>query len=365
MMRFGQSFPRAVFTAITAGVFFLVLGACAPRPTGLDERAGPSGEEAFAGRIRADLGYLDGPEPEGRGTATRGFTRAATYLAGQMRNSGLHPVQSGEYRMQYAARIRRSLETRILWLGTDTTRAVAGTDYLIVDPPVAISESGPLDRLPHFPWIVWNDKVDAGRDPATRWSMHIQVQEQSTTAPMHVGGMIPGAHPVQRDSLVIWIAPVDGTGLQGVQSWTDGSDLAIPAAAVLAAMRQVSGQQDSWAAYPQTIMVAFLSGTRTDCSGPDMFFRHLPWDRALVSRVLVAEMDGDHGCDWEGLWNQYADIASGPRIRVLDAYAPFSANADLGFEAWRPRSRTQRPELLNAATSEALRLAREIVRWVP
>jgi len=112
-------------------------------------------------------------------------------------------------------------------------------------------------------------------------------------------------------------------------------------------------------------MVALLSGTRDDCTGPDMFFRHLPWDRSLVSRVMVAEMVNEGNCDWDGLWREYAGETSGTRIKVLEAYVPFSAAADQGFGTWRLRSDTQRPSTLDAATSEALRLAGEFVLWLP
>ena len=365
MMRFEKSIPGLLFRGLCAGVFFLVLGACASRSPGLDERSLLSEEEALLDRARSDLSYLEGPEAEGRRTATRGFNRTASYLAGQLRDAGIQPVRSGEYRIQYAARIRRSLETRILWLGSDTTRAVAGEDFLIMEAPTAVEESGSFERLPQYPWIVWNEDIDSNRGPADRWSMDIRVEERATTAPMHIAGMIPGAHPTKRDSVVIWIAPVDGTGLQGEQSWTDGSDLAIPAAALLSAMRRAAGHQQDWAVYPQTIMVAFLSGTRDDCAGPDMFFRHLPWDRSLVSRVMVAEMASEGNCNWESLWLDYAGDTLRTQIKTLQAYVPFSAAAEQGFGTWRSRSEALRPVTLDVASSEAQRLAREFVRWLP
>ena len=144
-------------------------------------------------RARGDISYLDGTESEGRSTASRGFTRAATYLAAQLRANGLQPVLDGEYRLQYAARIVRHREVDISWVARDTTRAVPGRDYLITGVPQPESTSNSESPLPDVAGLQWHADVDT--EAVRWWQVNIQVDDQVSSAPMHVIGMIPGADP--------------------------------------------------------------------------------------------------------------------------------------------------------------------------
>lgn len=364
MMRFGSFILFPSPTWLSVGIVLLMVGACAPSAP-IVERRPVSDDGVSQSRVRSDISFLDGAEPEGRRTASRGFTRTASYLAGQMREAGLQPVLSGEYRIQYASTIRRASEASVQWLGRDTTRAVRGEDFLITDRPDAFSGRGSVSDLPDFDWLIWNTEVTESRDGKQEWTMQVKMEERVSTAPMHVVGLIPGAHPVSRDSLVVVLAPVDGSGLQGSGSWTDGSDLSIPAVSVLSAMRQAAAHQETWTLYSQTIMVALLSGSSEECQGPDAFFRHFPWDRSMVSQVVVVSMQTESNCDWQALWQRHVGIGSGPKIVVLRAYAPFPKSADSGFGQWRPRSESLLPDALEVGTNEALRLAREIMSLLP
>jgi len=318
--------------------------------------------ESQQSRTRADIAYLDGAEAEGRRTATLGFNRAANYLSGQMRAAGLQPVLSGEYRMQYAALLSRTLRARIRLLGRDTTEVRQGVGYLITSTPSSTNASGRLPSLPEMEWLLWADEFGTERGTFGRWEMEVTTEKQASTAPMHVMGMLPGAHPAGKDSLVIVLAPIDGSGLQGTDSWTDGSDLAIPPAALLSGMRQMATNQQTWSIYPQTTLFALLSGTRDACQGPQQFLKHLTWDRSMVSSVTIISMQTDAHCDWQALLR--ASGLEAP-IEILHAYAPFDAPSETGFGSWRPRSETQRPDALDVATTEALRLAREVVERMP
>lgn len=364
MMRSDRFIAFPAVGWLLSGVLFLMVGACAPAAPSTIVRPVHDGQ-AWQDRARADIGFLDGQDPEGRRTASRGFTRTSTYLAAQMREAGLQPVLSDEYRIQYAATLRRASDVRVQWLGPDTSLAVPGKDHLIVGRPESYSGKGILAELPDPDWLVWNEEILEEHPLSDRWSIEVVVEERVSTAPMHVVGMIPGADPERRDSLVLVLAPVDGSGLQGVASWTDGSDLAIAAASVLAVMRQAAEYQQTWAVYPQTIMVALLSGSRDECQGPDMFFRNFVWDRSMVSRIVVSSMQKETGCDWASLWNRYGPSNPGPEMVVLRAHAPFADSNDSGFGPWRPRVETQDPDVLDMATSEVLRLAREIVTLLP
>lgn len=352
--------PTLVLPTMLLGVLVwstLVLPGCAPPPSPT-ERTRVQEASRQINEIRADIGFLDGQETEGRETASRGFTRTAAYLAQQFRSAGLQPILAGEYRTQYAAGIRRVVSHRVEVVGRDTTRLTRGEDYLLFDIAGSSGTFG-TPGPPEIPGVHWNADIEADTERGA-WNVSIEVDEHATTAPMHIVGMIPGANPLTRDSVVVWLAPADASGLQGVGSWTDGSDLSIPAAALLSATRRAAGLQRTWASIPHTILVGFLSGTRDDCQGAAMLERHFPWDKELIARIVIADMASATSCDWESIWSD-----GRTSIEVLEAAVPFEAPADFGFGPFRPRSETQRPEALDVATSEALRLSREFLDRLP
>lgn len=349
--------PYAAREAIIALAILIAFrwAGCAPPPSPSEESR-LQAETTQINLIRADLGFLDGPETEGRETASRGYARTATYLAQQLRRQGLQPILSGEYRVQYAASIRRVVHDNVAFVGQDTTRLERGGDYLLVGAEESVNILG-ASHLVEFPGLIWREDLE---HPQSSLDADIRVDMRVTTAPMHVIGLIPGADPAQRDSVVVWLAPSDAIGMQGDQSWTDGTDLSIPSAALMAAARRASSIQQTWASYPQTILVAFVSGTRATCQGPSMLARHFPWDTSRISRVVIADMSSPSRCDWEAI---FSDVHGD--IYILDAYQPFLLPADFGFGPFRPRSEMQRLEVLDVATSEALRLSQEWLDLLP
>lgn len=343
-----------------AVLMFMAIGVaagCAPAQAPSDA-TNAQDESRLLARARADIAYLDGPETEGRETASRGFTRTAAYVADQLRAASLQPVLAGEYRLQYPARIRRVVGHEVERVSGDTTRGMRGEDFLLVNVSGSVDTSSPKG-LPSIPGVIWNSEMSEEEAEAS-WQVKLEVDDRATTAPMHVAGMIPGADPRQRDSLVVWMAPLDASGLQGDQSWTDGSDLSIPAAALLSAARQTSNLQGSWSPFPHSIMVLFVSGTRDDCQGGEWLTRHIPWDRSMISRMVVVDIASGSGCDWTSLWSE-----SISELDVLETNNPFKEDGAFGFGSWRPRSEVQRPDSLDAATVEALRLSREFLARLP
>ena len=314
-------------------------------------------------RVRAHLQYLDGEEVEGRQTASRGFTRAAAYVAGQMRDMGLQPVLTGEYRLQYPALISRIVRSEVLFADPDTSVWLAGNEYLLTGDATEVDTVGRGRNLPGYPFLEWKAGLEDDLGPTGVWSLRLQEREQVTSAPMNVMGIIPGADPVRRDSLVVLMAPLDGFGLQREESWTDGTDLSIPAAALLESTRRLALIQQRWARYPYSVMVIFLSGTLDRCQGLEMALRHFPWDLTHVVQVEVLRMQMDARCGWRA---RIANAGISPTIvNELAAYSPFSEEAEFGFGAWRPRSEAQRTDQLDVAVDEALRLSRELMPRIP
>lgn len=306
-------------------------------------------------RVRQHIETLDGEEMEGRQTAARGFTRAAAYVAGRMRNMGLQPVLQREYRMQYAARISRANRMDMRIVDRDTTRWLPGKEFLVVDVPSRWRAAGQGPVLPGTEFLMWQDGLTAEWSASVQWYFDVQVQEDATTAPMHVIGMLPGADPLVRDSVVVMIAPLDGFGLQRIQSWTDGRDVSIPAAALLETTRRLATLQRRWAFLPHSVMVVFASGTIDGCQGVEALVRNLPWDRSRLKAVHVLRMGADERCDWA------ADWPDGVPVAQWGAYSPFAPDGGFGFGAWRPRSTALASDALDASVQEALRLAQEVM----
>lgn len=309
-------------------------------------------------RVREHIETLDGEEMEGRQTAARGFTRAAAYVAGRMRNMGLQPVLEREYRMQYAARISRANRMDMRIIDRDTTRWLPGKEFLVVDVPSRWRAAGQGPALGSTDFLVWKDGLTAEWSESVQWRFDVQIQEDATTAPMHVIGMLPGADPLVRDSVVVMIAPLDGFGLQRVQSWTDGRDVSIPAAALLETARRLATLQRRWAFLPHSVMVVFASGTIDGCQGVQALVRNLPWDARAVKAVHVLRMGADNRCDWDADWPETAPVTQ------WTAYSPFAPDGGFGFGAWRPRSTAIASEALDASVEEALRLARDVMEAV-
>ena len=366
MLRYRFHLRLSALASLCFAGLLMLFGACAPAPPIVLQIPDMADDGVWEDQARIDIAYLDGPEVEGRQTATRGFFRAAAYLSARMDESGLQPVLVDEYRMQYAARLRRATDLSVQVIGEDTTVVRQGNDFLVTGAPQPLDVSGTVPTLPVLDWIQWSEDIRIDMGSESTWRMVAEVEAYVSTAPMHIVGMLPGADPVRRDSLTLIVAPVDGAGLQGAESWTDGGDLTLPAAAVLSVMRRMASYQNRWSLYPESTMFSLLSGTRDGCLGPEQFLRNAPWDRSRISRIIVVTMQADATCDWPGLLNGIADDqAHAPNIVRFRAYAPFEAQAASGFGSWRMRSSIQQTDALNRATTEAIRLAREIMAIIP
>lgn len=344
---------------VATGLILLLTGGwlagCASPPPPALQREEPREIAWSPERVRQHIQALDGVEMEGRQTASRGFTRAAAYVSGRLRNMGLQPVLQREYRMQYASRVRRANRLDFRVIERDTIRWLPGKDFLVTGIPEnwQVQGQGALSPAPGF--LVWKDGMGEGWTDQVSHRFQVQVQEDVTTAPMHVMGILPGADPLQRDSVVVLVAPLDGFGLQREQSWTDGRDLSIPAAALLETTRRLATLQRQWAFLPHSVLVVFASGTLDACQGVESLVRNLPWDAEAVLGIHVFRMEADTRCDWEGSW-----AATAPTT-LWTAYSPFPPEGGYGFGPWRPRTDAVRTDPLDASVQEALRLAQGVM----
>lgn len=126
--------PRRLMTAllVLAALLALVIaGNTAPPTPDLPAPVLAAGKSIEAGRLAAHVGVLADDRMEGRGTGTRGYDRAAEYVAGQMKSIGLWPGGPAGYHqpvpflrglVDYSAcmfELRRGNESRPLEVGRD------------------------------------------------------------------------------------------------------------------------------------------------------------------------------------------------------------------------------------------------------
>lgn len=239
--------------------------------------------------IGAHLAYFNSSEVEGRATGSRGFLRAASYISNEMKLAGLQPVLANSYRHQYASQIRVWDRADIRLVGADTLQLVPGRDVLIGIP--YSNTEGTLS----------SEIVKRMSRQTYEVRRNMAYHSEVTTSTIHISGMIPGRYPVQRDSLVLILAAVDGLGQQGVDSFTDGSDSGIAAAALLEVMDRISELQDTWSLFGSTFMISFLSGSEGDCSGPAAALRNVPWEKSRLLRIIALQDNSSTACDWRGM----------------------------------------------------------------
>lgn len=256
-------------------------------------------------QLEAHILSFNRAENEGRSSGTRGFIRAAAYVSAQLEVLGLQPIQTKSYRHQYASRVRILESASVNIIGRDSLQLVHGVDFLVTD-------------LRHTDQILLSKKIRemifAG---GHKVHSQIEVTEQVTTSSQHVSGFLPGRHPAWKDSLILILAPLDGQGLQGSNSYTDGTDLGVAAAALLELTGRMAGTQRSWSFFKPTIMVSFLSGSISGCEGPENALRNLPWKKSYVSKIIVLTDSHAPDCDWPSMISR-----NGLPSRLVELKAP-------------------------------------------
>ena len=338
-------------------------------------------------RIQAHVLFLDADGQEGRRVATRGFSRTAVYLSERLREFGVQGVFTGEHRMQYASAIEVLIEARVSRIGQDTLILIQGQDFLVdassgdgnvtfsrvdlltdggflmitgeVEILVgSLSQDGVRERR-DYPVVrisraVWEEP----HDPDERWTINITKEEQIVTAAMNVAGYIAGADPGWRDSLIVIVAPVDGDGLQGSHSLTDGSDSSVAAAALLEMTRRITVLQSQWSVFRPSFLIAFVSGTRRACDGPRALMRNIPWSKGNISSIHVLTAAGGTQCNWAKLTAE-AGIAAPTTVRSIPRPRLESEESDFG--AWHLRQQLLTGDYPETASAEALLVATELL----
>jgi len=295
--------------------------------------------------------------------ATRGLARATTYVADRLTEAQLQPVLADEYRMQVAGRVT-ALNGAVFEIvsSEDTLTFVWGQDFLVdarsasgsvslgatsdrilyatgLDIPDVISESlvllsdrsmpgistvesGPLVlRILDAMQAQVEDVLVSPTGPP-RFEVSVSKESSISTGIVHVAAMLPGAHPEYRDSLTVFLAALDGFGIQGGRQWTDGSDLGIPATALLETAARTAVLQRQWSHVRSSILFGWLSDTRSDCSGPSAFLRRIPWMTAQIRHVVfvVPASPVQFGCDWEALRVEAEHLLPATRVELLAEY---------------------------------------------
>jgi len=303
-----------------------------------------------AENIRSNLALLNAPGSEGRGNGTRGFVQSSVFIASLLKSSGLQPILEQEYRHQYPSKITVVEKSNIWLAGKDTLQFIRGQDFLIHlpmgSPEIVFS---PVAR----------EKIDSGLYSEIR---DVKSRKQVTLSTLHVSGIIPGRDPVKRDSLVWIFAPLDGFGLQGSNSYTDGSDTGIATAALLEVTRRIADMQQSWSFVGHSIMVSFLSGSRIECQGPQNAFKMIPWDKKHIKRVIILEDAPLSECPWTEMADAQGVMAP---VLILSGMPPVvTSDSSTPFYPFILRSRLLEKSVMDALVAQSMDLSKQAMRLV-
>ena len=287
-------------------LFCLSLGACASSESILSgsdtAEQGDNWDTAF---LTSHLIQFNGPESEGRGTGTRGYFRSADYVASRLREYGLQPVLQGEYRQQIAMTRWAFEKIRVMLVKQDTVRLIQGQDFLMYRSAARLhplDEGSDRQNASNHPHLIVSERVKTLiEEGAYELVSDVDGREIVTTSPMHISGFIPGRSRSATDSLIVIMAPLDGLGLQGGTTFSSGADLGIAPSALLEVSRRLSKMQEDWAFFGPTVLVQFISGTTQDCQGASAAWKHLPWDKQRVKKVVVLEETSHERCNWKTL----------------------------------------------------------------
>ena len=358
---------RHILPLICGALLFASCSGPVPRDS-LRSAALPNSEsatEAWSTRqAQAHVSFLDGADLEGRESATRGFSRTASYIAARLKGFGIQPVLAAEYRLQYAAQTSAVTQSSIQLVTPDSLDLIRGEDYLVSGLSESLRMSG-QGRLPqNVAGLHWNARLDSlSRNSTWDWRISIDVESGINLASMHIAGFLPGAKPQERDSLIILVAPVDGLGMQGISSWSDGTDTSLPSAALLEVTRRLSELERSWSLFGQTVMIVFASRTRSDCSGVDALLKHLPWDRTYVRAIHLLDARHPQACRWQESIAEHGINSS--RLLFHQVNTPAINPSVAGFGTWFPRSDLLRSATIDPAVAEVLRVAENVMNAMP
>ena len=327
------------------------------------------GESAPTSAVPRLLELVGSPEFEGRETGYRGGARTAAWVAGLMGSARLQPLMEGEYRWQYPLRKQVLTRLDVLQVSPDTVRFVHGTAYLldrdsgqgtltqrlaggpyvrsdrlIVDStaihPGPYTASGSAIRMMWLPSAL--RRLPQGSSTA---SVRISVEfEERMVSGLVVGGFLPGAHPLKRDSIRVVVARMDGQGLQGAWDWTNAADPGVGLVSMLDAMGEASRRQDMERRYPFSTLFLAVSGIEEACQGAEWIMDHLPWDRNHIQSVLLVGMEASCFRDWR------PDVVGSD----ADLFAPMLIHRDQLLTGRR----------MEAAVAAAMDWKRTILTWL-
>ena len=113
----------------------------------------------------------------------------------------------------------------------------------------------------------------------------------SAATAINVMALVPEGHPILRNELVIVSASLDGYGSVGNLQLTDGTDLAVGAAALLERARLLSGLQRWSRTLDRSVLFILWSGTKLGHVGAKTFFDQPPWPVDAIKSVLFLTAD--------------------------------------------------------------------------
>lgn len=309
-------------------------------------------ESIEAGRIQTHYNRLNAADTNGRRTATVGYATAASYVAQRLAGYGIQPLHPGEYRHLSYGPINHVRGMTLRHLGADSTiwgrdafmlpdPRTAGGIWLLesfrrIDSGIAngmaiprgepgmaaVLKFRPPDSLAvaladaGYQVIVVLGVPRAGRSSKRlpsgivqmveeRWArvaggnatrlegslqarLTIEAEFDPAAAYVHVMGILPGSHPVERNRLVVLGANLDSGADPAGPTLLDPDATGIAASALLEAARVLGMEEDQGKGQPHSILVAWWAGGAQDNAGLKGFMATPPWSSDALGPLFFA-----------------------------------------------------------------------------
>ncbi len=324
--------------------------------------------------LRTHLDFLNGPEINGRATGTRGLVRASAYASARLNEYGAQPMIPHEFSSIYATSLHSPISVEFVQYTADTLRLETGVEFypdgrtnsgsihfrsvlwnpdagadlsgevvwlsggidtdnallqLATRGAAAILIEGPLTVSQYDRPISASQIIRVAPDARRLFQftgepqpgriqlpfeagLSTTVQSLAVGSAQNTSGMVPGANPVLRNELVIVAARLDGFGAVNGVTLTDGTDLALGAAALLETARVAAAIQDRLGAYGRTILFSFFSGSQFSQSGMRALLRHPLWARSAIHSLIYVADAGESTGEVTHLATEY-----GIRLQII------------------------------------------------
>ncbi|NNE69916.1 MAG: hypothetical protein HKN29_06080 [Rhodothermales bacterium] len=135
-------------------------------------------------------------------------------------------------------------------------------------------------------------RISGPNTSALEGALNVRISIEAAFDPaagyVHVMGIIPGSHPVERNRLVVLGANLDSGADPSGPTLLDPEASGIAAAGLLEAARVLALEEDQGRGQPHSILVAWWAGGAQGNAGLRGFLENPPWSERAIDQVYYA-----------------------------------------------------------------------------